>query len=93
MVEYLRETERAKSDWRGGWIRTRCERSEGTISRLGDEDQAREEPKKRLHLPSEHLVAQFGKEIDPYVAGFRVASEDVEDECIGLPSNTGHMQP
>jgi hypothetical protein len=27
--------------------------------------------------------AQVGKEIDPYVAGFRVTSEDGEDECIG----------
>ena len=79
----LRETERAKSDWRGGWIRIRRERNEWAISRLGDEDQARKEPKRRLHLSSEHLVAQFGKEINPYVASFRVASEDVEDECIG----------
>jgi hypothetical protein len=41
---------------------------------------------RRLHLSCEHLVAQVGKEIDPYVyvVGFRVTtSEDVVDECIG----------
>ena len=52
-----------------------------------DADQARKEPDRRLHLSCEHLVAQVGKEIDPYiyvVCCFRVTtSEDVVDECIG----------
>ena len=62
-----------------GRICTRRRRSEGAICRLGGKDQARKEPKRRLHMSS----AQVGKEIDPYVAGFRVTSEDGEDECIG----------
>jgi hypothetical protein len=50
-------------------------------SGLRDKDQAQ----RRLHLSSEHLVAQVGKEIDDsYVAGFHVTSEDIKDECIGL---------
>ena len=36
-------------------------------------------------MSSEHLVAQVGKEIDPYIAGFRVTSEEVEDKCSGSP--------
>ena len=55
-VKDLRETKRMKNDCRG--------RSKRAICRLRDKDQAQ----RRLHLSSEHLVAQVGKEIDSYVA-------------------------